>query len=148
MRKKIIGILVCMLLITTIMPLSIAENNESNIKNVNENIIFKNEEKNLVHIIGKCHDYGFGGYLHIGRLWWCPNPDYSINLGFQPENLYILRINGEKIVPSDVCYQINVDMVKFFGLAPTLINFVLIPPDIIHVFGFCEEVTVYERIPW
>ena len=148
MKKKLIGFFVCMLLITTIMPLSFAEIYEPNTEDVNDNIIFQNEGKNLVHIIGKCHDYRFGGYLHIGRLWWCPNPDYSVNFGFKPEELYLLRINGQTVVPSDNCYQINVDMVKFFGLAPTLINFVLIPPDIIHVFGICEEVTVIERMPW
>ena len=147
MKKKIIGFFVCVLLLVTAMPLSSAETNKINTEDVNDNIIFHNEGKNLVHIIGTCHDYGFGGYLHIGRLWWCPNPDYSVNFGFKTEELYLLRINGEKVVPSDECYQINVDMVKFFGLAPTLINFVLIPPDIIHVFGVCEEVTIKEWVP-
>ena len=103
------------------------------------------DSKKIVHIIGKCYSYGFGGIMHIGRLWWCPNPKFSVDFTFTPEDLYVFRINGKKQVYNEDSSQIGISMVKFFGLAPTLINFVFIPPSIIHIYGICSEVNIRER---
>ncbi len=102
------------------------------------------DSKKIVHIIGKSYSYKFGGIMHMGRLWWCPNPDFSISFSFAPEDLYVFRINGRKQNYDEESREIGISMTKFFGLAPTLVNFVLFPPDIIHVYGICSEVNVRE----
>ena len=102
------------------------------------------DSKKIVHIIGKSHSYKFGGIMHIGRLWWCPNPEFSISFSFAPEELYLFRINGRKQNYDEDSRVIYISMTQFFGLAPTLANFVYFPPDIISVYGICSEVNVRE----
>ncbi|MFE3845535.1 hypothetical protein ACFL1L_01570 [Thermoplasmatota archaeon] len=126
-------------------PKKIIKNLESEIEKEEIKDIDSDESKKLVHIIGKCYSYGFGGYMHIGRLWWCPNPKFSVDFSFTPEDLYIFRVNGKNQAYNEDSSQIDISMVKFFGLAPTLINFVFMPPDIIHIYGICSEVNIRER---
>ena len=127
MKKKIITILVCIFLICTILPLSVQADNS--------------DEKKVVRIEGNCGSYGFGSFMHIGRLWWCPNN--PISFGFSPENLYTFEING---IPQEINTSLRglqIDMDNFFGLAPTLIDYVL-PPRAIFIFGICDDVRVLE----
>lgn len=126
-------------------PKTIIKNFEGEIEKTESKSIDSDDSKKLVHLIGKCYSYGFGGYMHIGRLWWCPNPKYSVDFSFTPEDLYIFRVNGKNQVYNEDSSQIDISMVKFFGLAPTLINFVFIPPSIIHIYGICSEVNIRER---
>jgi hypothetical protein len=101
-----------------------------------------NDGKKVVYIEGNCGSYGFGSFLHIGKLWWCPN--YPISFGFSPENLYTFEING---IPQEIDMNLRglqIDMENFFGIAPTLIEFVFLPPRTIFVYGICDEVKVRE----
>ncbi|MCK5301116.1 MAG: hypothetical protein KAJ21_04360, partial [Thermoplasmatales archaeon] len=67
-----------------------------------------NHSKKLVHIEGNCGSYGFGSFVHIGKIWWCPN--FPIYFGFSPENLYTFEINGipQEINNDNEGLQINI----------------------------------------
>ena len=100
------------------------------------------DDKKIVYIEGHCGSYGFGSYVHIGKIWWCPN--YPISFGFSPENLYIFEINE---IPQEINMSLRglqIDMENFFGIAPTLIDFIFLPPRTIFVYGICNEISIRE----
>ena len=75
-------------------------------------------------------------------MWWCPN--HPIFFGFSTENIYKFEING---IPQDINSELDgvqIELDNFFGIAPTLISFVFLPPRTTYVFGICDEVRVRE----
>ena len=136
MKKKVICIIFCLLFVIALLPSAVhAEHNDTQ-------IVEKSDGKKLVHIEGYCGSYGLGSFFHLGKLWWCPN--YPITFGFFPEDLYTFEIND---IPQDIDSEhdtIQIEMDNFFGVAPTLVSFVFIPPRAIFVFGICDEVRVRE----
>lgn len=96
------------------------------------------DEKSVVYIKGESHQYKFGSFVHIGRIWWCPN--FDVRLIFDVNDKFIFSINGEEqTVTSD---RVSISMDSFFGIAPTLYSF--LNNDIVRIYGVCDEVIFEE----
>lgn len=97
------------------------------------------DEKSVVYIKGESHQYKFGSFVHIGRIWWCPN--FDVRLIFDVNDKFIFSINGEEqTVTSD---RVSISMDNFFGIAPTLYSF--LNNDIVRIYGVCDEV-IFEEV--
>jgi len=125
MKNKIItGIIVIFFLLLSY-PIVIAEEASNAV-----------DEKSIVYIKGESHQYKFGSFVHIGKMWWCPN--YNIKLVFDVDDSFLLFIDGqEQTITSK---KVSISMDGFFGIAPTLYSF--LTSDSVRVFGVCDDIII------
>ena len=155
MKKKIIGIFVCMLLIGTVLTVGGQTVNISD----NEKIVYEkrmNGQKHTVYISGKC--FGIGGdisskgYFKINEPWisyrFEPHPRLEAIL---PSSIYDL-LRGNLIIVDGEMQFLNSSFVileNLTGWAPGMTGADLwmkksfIPCVRVRVFGVCDKITIW-----
>jgi hypothetical protein len=125
MKKKILTGIIVVFLVVMYLPRGTAEEHDT----------FANE-KPLVYIKGESHQYKFGSFLHIGKIWWCPN--YDMKIVFDVDESFTFSVNGEEqSVSGD---RVSISMKGFFGIAPTLYSY--LNNEMVLVYGICDEVRI------
>jgi len=130
MKHRVLSVIIIALLFSASIPLISG----------GEDITDDNDEKTTVFIQGVSYQYKFGSFLHIGKIWWCPN--HNIKLVFDVDDSFVFSIDGEKqTISTD---RVSISMDGFFGIAPTLHSF--LTSDTIRVYGVCDTINVTEKL--
>lgn len=124
--KKTVIFLICVMIVSSFIPVITAQTNATN---------YGQNEKIKVHIAGSSHQYKFGSFIHIGKLWYCPY--HNLKLVFDVNQDFSFTIDG---APQDISGErVSISMDGFFGIAPTLYSF--LTSDTVLVYGICDSVT-------
>ena len=152
MKKEIVGIFVCMLLIGTVLTVGGQTVNISD----NEKIVYEkrmDSQKHTVFMSGKCFSIGgnessFKGLFRINLHWISYRFEPNIILkDFLPRSIYDLLGRNLIIVDGEmhILSSSFVILENFTGWAPGMLWMLksFIPLARVRVFGVCDKITIW-----